>query len=185
MSSPEKVEAQVALLRGINVGGKNIVPMKDLAEIFACGGCRDVRTYIQSGNVIFRAPAAVLKGLPALVSQQIATQFGHRVPVILRSTKQIAETLRNNPFLQAGEEEKTLHVVFLADLPTSAAVRNLDSDRSPPDRFHVHQREIYLHLPNGAARTKLNSAYFDTKLSTIGTQRNWATVAKLLELMQS
>jgi uncharacterized protein (DUF1697 family) len=69
MSSPEKVEAQVALLRGINVGGKNIVPMKDLAEIFACGGCRDVRTYIQSGNVIFRAPAAVLKGLPALVSQ--------------------------------------------------------------------------------------------------------------------
>jgi uncharacterized protein (DUF1697 family) len=185
MSSKEKQEAQVALLRGINVGGKNIVPMKDLAEIFAAGGCRDVRTYIQSGNVIFRAPAAVLKGLPALVSEKIATQFGHCVPVILRSTRQIAETIRNNPYLKAGEEERMLHVVFLADLPAAAAVRNLDPDRSPPDAFHVHQREIYLHLPNGAARTKLNTAYFDSKLATIGTQRNWATVSKLLELMRS
>ncbi len=178
-------ETYVALLRGINVGGKNLLPMKALAEIFAKAGCSDVRTYIQSGNVIFRAPASLLKGLSDVVSQQIAAHFGYRVPVIVRDTQQIARVCAGNPFLKAGEDEKTLHVVFLADLPTPAAVRSLDPNRSPPDTFRVIEREIYLCLPNGAARTKLSAVYFDSKLATTGTQRNWATTCKLLELMRS
>jgi uncharacterized protein (DUF1697 family) len=175
----------VALLRGVNVGGKNLLPMKDLAGIFAEAGCKDVRTYIQSGNVIFSAPASALKGLPGLITDRIAKRFGYRVPVILRTAQQLARTLSDNPFLRAGEAEKTLHVYFLADLPDARAVGDLDIDRSPPDSFRVSDREIYLHVPNGMGRTKLTNAYFDSKLSTTSTARNWATVLKLFELMQA
>jgi uncharacterized protein (DUF1697 family) len=174
----------VALLRGINVGGKNLLPMKDLTEIFVQAGCKDVRTYIQSGNVIFSAPPA-LKGLPELITERIARRFCYRVPVILRNTQQLGRILSENPFLREGEAEKTLHVYFLADLPNARAVSELDIDRSPPDSFCVSEQEVYLHLPNGMARTKLTNAYFDSKLSTKCTARNWATVVKLFELMQS
>ena len=175
----------VALLRGVNVGGKNRLPMKDLVEMFTAAGCSNVSTYIQSGNVLFNAPASVLKKLPENIAKQIAETFGFRAPVILRTAEQMAETVRANPFLAAGKAESTLHVYFLAETPGSAAIAKLDPDRSPPDAFHAHGREIYLHLPNGMARTKLTNAYFDSKLGTVCTARNWATVLKLTELSAS
>jgi uncharacterized protein (DUF1697 family) len=175
----------VALLRGVNVGGRNLLPMKDLANMFVEAGCKDVRTYIQSGNVIFSAPPTALKGLPGLVTERIAQRFGYRIPVILRNSEQLGRILSGNPFLLAGETQKTLHVYFLADLPDRRAVGELDIDRSPTDSFRVSDREIYLHLPNGMARTKLTNAYFDSKLSTTSTARNWATLLKLFELMQA
>jgi uncharacterized protein (DUF1697 family) len=172
----------IALLRGINVGGKHLLPMKDLTEIFVKAGCSDVVTYIQSGNVILSAPKSILKKLPEVVADRIAQRLGFEAPVILRSSEQLAKTIKENPFLLAGEPEKTLHVMFLADLPDPGAVASLDTNRSPGDRFHVLERDIYLHLPNGVARTKLSNAYFDSKLRTSSTGRNWATVLKLLEL---
>src|SRR5260370_33764480 len=156
----------VALLRGINVGGKNRLPMQQLVEIFGKAGCTNVRTYIQSGNVIFSAPTPLLKKLPELITEQIAARFGCRVPVIVRTSQELARTVRGNPFLQAGKSEKTLHVYFLADLPSATALRNLDPDRSPSDAFCVRDRDVYLHLPNGMARTRLTNAYFDSHLST-------------------
>ncbi len=174
----------VALLRGINLAGKNRLSTKELIETFSKAGCTNVSTYIQSGNVFFSAPAPGLKGLPELVTQEIAARFGYRVPVIVRTAQQMCRTLLDNPFLQAGESEKTLHVYFLADLPSAAAVQTLDPNRSPLDSFHVNQREVYVHLPGGMARTKLTNAYFDSKLSTTSTARNWATVCKLCEMMQ-
>src|SRR5438093_8225279 len=111
-----------ALLRGINVGGKNILPMKDLAEIFAKAGCRDVQTYIQSGNVVFDATAGVIKKLSPVIARAIADNFGYNVPVVVRSHEQLAAIVRVNPFLKAGEPEKTLHVAFLADMPSAATV---------------------------------------------------------------
>jgi uncharacterized protein (DUF1697 family) len=175
----------VALLRGINLGGKNLLPMKDLAAIFVQAGCTNVRTYIQSGNVIFSSPASLLKGLPDTISERIATRFGYRIPIILRTSEQLARAIRDNPFLQAGESEKTLYVLFLADPPNAPAVGKLDPDRSPPDAFRVLNQEIYLHLPNGVAHSKLTNAYFDAKLSTTCTARNWATVRKIFEMMQA
>lgn len=166
----------VALLRGINVGGKNLVPMKVLAEAFVKAGCRDVVTYIQSGNVVFSASATVLKKLPGLISET----FG--VPVVIRSHEQLAAAIGKNPYLKEGADEKTLHLVFLADTPESEAIAKLDPDRSPPDRFHVVEREIYLHAPNGLGRSKLTNAWMDSKLSTVSTARNWATVKKLMEM---
>jgi len=172
----------VALLRAINLGAKNRVPMKDLAEMFVAAGCRDVSTYIQSGNVIFNAPAALLKKLPEMISAQISARFGFQVPVIIRSSQQLARTIANNPFLQAGEPETALHVMFLADLPAAESITTLDMQRSPPDRFHVWENNIYLHHPKGVRNSKLTNAYFDAKLSTQSTARNWATVLKLAEL---
>src|SRR4051794_32448847 len=95
-------EVYVALLRGINVGGKNKLPMKDLAEIFATAGCGAVKTYIQSGNVVFKAPATLCQGLAQKVSKQIEKRFGHLPPIILRSQQQMLEIVRNNPFLEPG-----------------------------------------------------------------------------------
>jgi uncharacterized protein (DUF1697 family) len=175
----------VALLRGINVGGKRLLPMKELAVLFAAAGCTGVRTYIQSGNVIFIPPAGEAADLATRLEDRIEEAFGFRPPVVVRTAVQIAGALRDNPFLHAGEPETTLHVMFLAARPDPAAVAKLDADRSPGDRFHVAGGEVYLHLPKGAGNSKLTNAYFDSRLKTIGTVRNWATVSQLLALMQS
>jgi uncharacterized protein (DUF1697 family) len=173
----------LALLRGINVGGKHKLPMKDLIEIFVEAGCSDVRTYIQSGNVIFSVPADLASRLPALITAGIAIRFGYRIPVVLRTAAELSDVLGHNPFLDAGAAEDELHVVFLADVPAPHRIEALDPNRSTPDTFIVRGQEIYLRLPNGAADTKLTNQYFDSKLATISTGRNWRTVTKLFELM--
>ncbi|HVP63905.1 MAG TPA: DUF1697 domain-containing protein [candidate division Zixibacteria bacterium] len=174
----------VALMRGINVGGKNKLPMKDLAAIFTGLGCRNVRTYIQSGNVVFDAPASVARKLASQIAANISKQFGLTVPVVLRDREEMARVITGNPFLAAGLDEKWLHVMFLADRPTANAVAELDHNRSAPDEFQVVGREIYLHLPNGAGNSKLTNVYFDSKLGTISTARNWATTLALFEMIK-
>ena len=176
-------ESYVALLRGINVGGKNMLPMTDLRDMFVASGCRGVRTYIQSGNVVFTTEPEGIAALPNVIATRIAERAGLRVPVILRSATQLGEVLQHNPFLAEGAEVETLHVYFLADLPDAANVAALDPDRSPPDAFAVHGQEVYLRLPNGMARTKLTNAYFDSKLATISTARNWRTITTIFEMM--
>jgi uncharacterized protein (DUF1697 family) len=172
----------VALLRGINVGGKNILPMKDLARMFGEAKCSNVLTYIQSGNVIFETAAGAPK-VAELVQAKIERQFGFRVPMVLRTHEQLLKTIRDNPFLPAVSDHRWLHVYFLADPPKASSIAGLDPARSAPDAFQVLGQEVYLHLPNGMARTKLTNAYFDSKLSTTCTARNWATVLKLSEMM--
>ena len=173
----------VALLRGINVGGKNMLPMKDLAQMFADAGCANVRTYIQSGNVIFEAPGGA-PGSPRAFERRLRSDSAFEIPVILRTSEQLLKTIRDNPFLTAGADQNALHVYFLADPPKASAICRIGSRRSAADAFHVLGREIYLHLPNGMGRSKLTNAYFDSKLSTICTARNWATVLKLSEMME-
>ncbi len=174
--------AYIALLRGVNVGGKNLLPMKDLAEMFAQCECVDVKTYIQSGNVVFRASPGAAKKLAAKIAESIQERFGFESPVILRTPEEMRAALDNNPFATVEALENTVHIMFLADLPDAAAIASLDPDRSPPDRFAVRGREIYLHVPNGMGRSKLTNGYFDRKLSTVSTARNWRTVLKLLEM---
>lgn len=172
----------IALLRGINVGGKNKLPMKNLVVLFQDAGCNNVRTYIQSGNVLFEASARVLGRLPNTIKGAIKRNFGYDVPVVIRSATQLAEIVRKNPFVKRGEDEARLHVMFLADKPPPALFKQLDPHRSDPDEFVVRGADIYLCLPNGAAKTKLTNAYFDSKLKTVSTGRNWRTVNKLLAL---
>ena len=174
----------VALLRGINVGGKNKMLMAHLSEMFHKAGCKNVRTFIQSGNVIFDCSAKVSAQVPRLVAEQITDALGYNTPVVLRSLLELEEAVNNNPFLKPDSDLGLLHLVFLAALPEPSKVAALDPQRSPGDEYVVRGREIYLSLPNGAGESKLTNAYFDSKLSTISTGRNWRTVTKLLEMMK-
>jgi uncharacterized protein (DUF1697 family) len=166
----------VALLRGINVGGKNKLPMKELTGLFEEVGCDRVRTYIQSGNVVYRAGSHLTKVVPAAVTAFIERDFGYAVPVVTRTAAELAAVVEENPFLDRGADPKTLHVAFLEAKPSVAQVGKLDPERSPGDEFVVSGREVYLHCPNGMARTKYTNAYLDSTLDTVSTMRNWNTV---------
>jgi uncharacterized protein (DUF1697 family) len=172
----------VALLRGINVGGKNTLPMKELNAIFERAGCARVRSYIQSGNVVLDAEPKLAEGLPAQVSAEIERRFRLRVPVVLRTAREMRAVATKNPLLAATASLDSLHVVFLAEDPGKSRAATLDPNRSPPDRFVVRGREVYLSCPNGVGKTKLTNAWLDAKLGTISTARNWKTVLKLVEM---
>lgn len=172
----------IALLRGINVGGKNKLPMRELVKALEAKGCANVRTYVQSGNIVFSSSQASEK-LPRLIEAVVTKSFGLDVPVVLRTAPAWRKALAANPYIDAGIDESQLHVAFLADKPAKAAVASLDSKRSPGDRYTVLGQEIYLHLPNGVARSKLTNAYFDAKLGTISTLRNWRTVLALRDML--
>jgi uncharacterized protein (DUF1697 family) len=182
MKTRKRNDLYVALLRAVNVGGKNKLPMKDLAAMFAEAGCADVVTYIQSGNVVFRATETCAARVPAAIAKAVADRLGFRAPVVMRTAGELRGVLRANPFLRAGAPIESLHVMFLADRPSPARVATLDPNRSPTDEFQVVGREIYLRCPNGMGGTKLTNAYFDAKLATTSTVRNWRTVVKLVEM---
>jgi uncharacterized protein (DUF1697 family) len=171
----------LALLRGINVGGKAKLPMKELAAIFAGAGAAEVQTFIQSGNVVFAA--AEPERVVAAVTAEIARIYGYPGRIVLRGAEELREAYAGNPFGKAGAPVEMLHLYFLVDWPDAAAVQGLDAERSPGDSFVVMGREVYLHLPQGMARTRLTNAYFDSKLKTVSTGRNWNTVGKLVEMM--
>jgi uncharacterized protein (DUF1697 family) len=178
-------QVYVALLRGINMAGKNRLRMQDLASIFEAAGCRNVRTYIQSGNVVYEAGHLQAHRVSGRVTDLIATKFGYRIPVIVRTALEIRHVAANNPFLNRGADERRLCVMFLEAVPLEANVDRLDPHRSPPDEYAVRGREIYMRCPEGFARTKYTNAYFDSVLGTTSTGRSWATVLKLVELSSS
>jgi uncharacterized protein (DUF1697 family) len=155
--------------------------MADLAAIFAAVGCTGTRTYIQSGNVVYCASPSVAPRVPRLVADSISRKHGLKVPVIIRTAAELDGAVRGNPFLEESDVS-AVHVGFLAALPETGRVRSLDPDRSPGDSFRIRGREIYLHLPNGVARTRLTNAWFDSALGTVSTFRNWRTVMKLHEM---
>jgi uncharacterized protein (DUF1697 family) len=179
---PARSEVCVALLRGINVGGRHLVPMKDLVRIFEAAGATDVRTYVQSGNVVVRTPPALAARLAEDVARAVEARFGFAVPVIVRTAQDLARVAAGNPFLKAGAAPETLHVAFLADAPGKERAAALAARCVPPEDLRVRGREVYLHLPNGVGRTKLTSPVLDGTLGTISTLRNWRTVLALVEM---
>jgi uncharacterized protein (DUF1697 family) len=176
------VTTYVALLRGVNLGSVNKVPMKELRTLFEGMGHESVRTYLQSGNVIFNARSSSPKKLAAEIEDAVFQAFEVRSSVILRTSRELQRTAEGNPFRVEGAKPSALQVMFLADRPSSTAVKTLEPDRSAPDQFRLKGREIYLWLPNGAARSKLTIDYFEKRLETRATARNWNTVTKLLDL---
>ena len=172
----------MALLRGINLAGKNRMSMASLIAMFVEAGCADVAAYIQSGNIVFTAAPGLAARLPPLITRRIADELGLTVPLVTRTRDEIAAVVAANPFLAEGSDPATLYVSFLADTPSAQSVAALDPARSPPDRFIVRGREIYLCFPGGSARSRLTNDYFDRRLGTVSTARNWRTVQKLLAL---
>jgi uncharacterized protein (DUF1697 family) len=169
----------VGLLRGVNVGGKNKLPMGELRTLFESLGHREVSTFIQSGNVIFTGTEPVT---PEQLETAIANRFGIEITVMLRTPAELECVVKRNPF-PSGDPSK-LHVGFMAEKPLAAAVAKLDRERFRPDEFAVRDAELYLYLPNGMARTKL-PGYLDRQLKIPTTVRNWNTVNKLIELSGS
>ena len=174
----------VALLRGVNVGGKNKLPMADLRDIFTAAGCAAVQTYIQSGNVVFEAAQDLAERVPEIVTRAIRRRFGYETAVVMRSSEELRQVVASNPFDTSGDQ-RFLHVAFLEDTPGAEAVSRLDPQRSPPDTFAVRGRNVHLHYPNGVARSKLTNEYLAAQLQTASTMRNWRTVLSLLEMVDA
>lgn len=172
----------IALLRGINVGGKNKLPMANLRAIFESLGCESVQTYIQSGNVLFNAKPALIKTLADNVSKQIKSELNLTVPVILRTANQLKKTIDACPFADRANADRLVHIFFLADRPTQAQLKSFNPPLAKGEQLEIIGNELHLHLPNGIAKTKLTNASLDRALKTTTTARNWRTTNKLLKL---
>jgi uncharacterized protein (DUF1697 family) len=174
-------QAWVALLRGINLGARNKVPMAELRSLMADVGAEDVKTYVQSGNVVFRS-AVARDELVQRIEEEIRARFGIDVDVVLCTKAELTRVVAGNPFAADEAEPTRLHVTFLAQAPDRGRIAELKGEEFAPDRFHVTRAAVYLHTPAGYGRTKLSNAYFERKLGVRATTRNWRTVTTLAEL---
>jgi uncharacterized protein (DUF1697 family) len=172
----------VAMLRSINVGGRNRVAMADLCAVADSLGYRDVSTYVQSGNLVF-----VGSGSPADVGRsiqdRIASDLGVGVPVVVRTKLQLSRVLRENPFVLSDLDAKTVHVTFLSDRPNHKVAQLQErAGQFGNDRFEVIGSQVYLHCPGGYGETKLNNSYLEGRLGVTATTRNWRTVTTLASM---
>jgi uncharacterized protein (DUF1697 family) len=171
----------VLLLRGINVGGKNLLPMRELVAILESLGLEGVKTYIQSGNVVFRAPGDVSPTLAAEIAAAIEERRGFRLHVQILGADRLERAVAANPFPEAEAEPGYLHLFFLAAPPAAPDLDGLAEVRAPTERFHLADDLFYLHAPDGVGRSKL-ATKAEKLLGVEATARNWRTVQKLLEM---
>ena len=176
----------VALLRSVNVGGRNRVPMAELRAMVESLGMRSVLSYVQSGNLVFDASGSPAKAAEA-IEEGISATFGLEVPVIVRTSRQVAGILRAHPFALPGVDPRTVHVTFLAGPPEAdraeALARTAAEAREDgafgDDRFEMAGTDIFLHCPGGYGETKLNNGFFERRTGVVATSRNWRTVTTL------
>lgn len=173
----------IALFRGINVGGTGILPMQELVALLEELGCTGVRTYIQSGNAVFRHRAAA-PGLTKRIRAAVGAAKGFEPEVLLLTHDRIARAVASNPFPAGEEDPARLHLYFLAAEPKRPDLRMLAGLRSGAERFELQKDVFYLHAPDGIGRSKL-AARVEKALGVPTTARNWRTVQKVLELAQS
>lgn len=171
----------VAFLRGINVGGKNKVKMETLREVCAMIGFENVKTYINSGNIIFETKKTDDKKLAEKLGEAIEKEFGLKIKVIVRTTKEIEEIVKNNPFEGQFENDKDLHVFFLdEEMPTEKAELLL-SNTNENEQYFVRGQQIFCLLKIGVSDSLMGKDYIAKKLKVASTARNWRTVNKVLE----
>jgi uncharacterized protein (DUF1697 family) len=172
----------IALLRGVNVGGHRKLPMAQLRTLVEGAGYGNVRTYIQSGNVVFTAtiddPGAAARSLEAL----ILAETGIDTTVTLRSRDQLAAVIAAHPFVDRAEDPKHLHVSFCVGDLDDSGLRAADPARWAPDEVATGTAELYLHCPRGMGRSKLTPKLIERLVGGSATTRNWRTVNKLLEM---
>lgn len=175
------MKTYIALFRGINVGGKNGLPMKDLEALLDGIGLQNVKTYIQSGNVVFQGQPADTEQLSKRISAAIEASHGFAPWVRLLDTPTLDKAIRDNPYPEAQIAPNTLYVNFLADVPPCPNLDALEKLRGPGERFELIRDLCYLHVPDGIGRSKL-AAGMERLLCVPMTSRNWNTVVKLGEL---
>jgi uncharacterized protein (DUF1697 family) len=175
------MKTYIALFRGINVGGKNLLPMKRLQVLLENLGLQDIRTYIQSGNVVFKGNETDPARLSEDISHAIEMDLGFKPLVLLLELKQLEEVMKANPFPRAESEPATLHVMFLASSPASPDLKALEGIRAGSERFELRASAFYLYAPDGIGRSKL-AANVERLLGVPVTGRNWRTVEKTLAM---
>lgn len=172
----------ILLLRGINVSGHNLIKMEALTKVLIKLGYENVQTYIQSGNVILQSDETPSK-IAFTVKQELFKEFGHDVPVIVVSRKDLENCLSNNPFLKEKEADlKKLYVAFVSMELNENSIHDLKISNIKPDEVHLDRNKIFIKYDVSPAKTRLDQKYIEKKLNLKATIRNWNTVVKLLEL---
>ena len=181
-ASETTVNTWIALFRGINVGGNNILPMANLKALVEGLDCKNVRTYIQSGNVIFDTATSNARSLTMRISDRIEQQHGFRPRVLLLTREDFRKAITANPFPSAVSDHKSLHFYFLAEPPKKLTSRALDKTKSSTETFTLIDRVLYLHAPDGIGRSKL-AANAEKLLGVSATARNYHTVEKIAAML--
>ena len=177
------MKRHLALLRGINVSGHNMIKMEALKTTLEIIGFTNVVTYIQSGNVFVEADEESGFSVGFKIKQEIYKTFGHEVPVIVIGKQDLESCLMNNPFLKEKEvDTKKLYVAFLSKEMSSTAINELKISQFKPDEAVVDGNRIFIKYDVGAGKTRLDQKYIEKKLNVVATMRNWNTVNKLLEM---
>ncbi len=177
------MSAFISMLRAINVGGKKMIPMDSLCAIYEDLGFTRVRTYIQSGNVVFESSQDDVSRLTTQIEGHIEQSVGYPVKVIIRRPRDFQRILNSNPFLKdRNEDQDKLYVTFLYQPPPSEAWDKLMLPANTIDEFARGDQAVYLFLPNYYGRTKLSNSFFEKKLGVPATTRNWNTVGALYRI---
>jgi len=175
------MKTYVALFRGLNVGGNNILPMKELVALLENIGLQSVRTYIQSGNAVFQSEEKNASLLSNTIRTAIKKSHGFEPQVLLLEFEEMERAVGSNPFPEAESEPKTLHVYFLASMPKHPDFDALEGAKSDGERFALKDGVFYLHAPDGIGRSKL-AANAERLLGVSMTGRNWRTVCKVVAI---
>jgi uncharacterized protein (DUF1697 family) len=177
--SERKMDTFVALLRGVNIGHKQVT-MAELRRGLEATGLHNVKTYLQSGNVVFDAEGGDAGALAAAIRAHVAADFGHDVDVLVLSCDELARIASSNPFLTVpGADQRWLHATFLLQPSSAVHFETLALPVVEGERAALIERVVFLYLPHGYGRTKLSNALFERVLRTPATTRNWRTVLAL------
>jgi len=176
------VPVLISMLRGVNLGPHNRIKMDVLRTVYESLGLEDPRTYVQSGNVIFRTREKNLAQLAKKIQKGIEKKFGCCPDVLLRTTNEMKKVVAANPFAGRDLEPGKILVSFLSDAPGREAEATLAGLKKHPEEMHLIGRELYIYFPNGAGRTKLPWSQLERLFKVTGTARNWNSVNALLEI---
>jgi uncharacterized protein (DUF1697 family) len=173
----------IALLRGINVGGKKTVRMAELTSLLQSLHFTHVRSYLQSGNLVFDHDRAGPSALSRIIEQAISRKFGLDVMVIIRTAEELRSLISGNPLLDTPKIDKEkLHVTFLKDAPQKPDVSYFEAVKDAGELLRIKGKEVFLYCLNGYGRSKLSNQAFEKKLGATATTRNWKTVNALASL---
>ncbi len=170
----------IALFRGINIGGKNLLPMKTLVPSLEEMGCSGIQTYIQSGNVVLEWEGESAESLARDISSAIQKQFGFEPRVVLLTADELEQAIANNPF--PTDNGKVLSFFFLDEIPAHADFEKMDEIKIASEAYKLHDKVFYFCAPDGFGRSKL-AANAEKLLGVPATARNWNTVNKLREMV--
>jgi len=179
------MKKHLALLRGINVSGHNMIKMDALKTVLENSDFKNVQTYIQSGNVFVDSEEENGASIGYKIKQEIFKAFSHEVPVVVIRKEDLESCLKNNPYLKEKEyDTKKLYVAFLSKELQGSAINDLKISQFKPDEAVIDGNKIFIKYDIGAGKTRLDQKYIEKKLNVTATIRNWNTISKLLELFE-